>query len=92
MDKTQKIGLATMKVGMGKLYGLRISVGTDETLLEGRYLAKAIEIELSDEGREVLVFEPFPEDFTSKSFLVEDYATVLVSEYGPYFEYLGHVP
>lgn len=60
-----------MEVGMCELYGFGIMVGAEKALLEGRYLAEAIEIELPDEGRKVLVFEPFPQDLASKPFLIE---------------------
>ena len=81
-----------MKVGMGELYSVGIVVGAEKALLEGRYLAEAIEVELSDEGRKVLVLEPFPEDLAGESFLIEDWATVLVSECGSQLECLGHAP
>ena len=56
---------------MRELYSLGIVVGAEKALLEGRYLAEAVEIELPDEGRKVTVLEPFPKDLVGKSFLIE---------------------
>lgn len=56
---------------MRELYSLGIVVGAEKALLEGRYLAEAVEIELPDEGGKVAVLEPFPKDLVGKSFLIE---------------------
>ena len=60
-----------MEVGMRELYGLGVVIRTNEALLEGGYLAETVEVELADEGREVLVLEPFAQDLTREPLLVE---------------------
>ena len=60
-----------MEVGMRELYGLGVVIRTNEALLEGGYLAETVEVELADEGREVLVLEPLSQDLTRKPLLVE---------------------
>ena len=70
LDKSEQVGLTSMEVGMCKLDGFSGVGGAHKALLEGRDLAETVEIELTDKGREVLVFEPFSQNFPGKSFVV----------------------
>ena len=58
---------------MRELYSLGIVVGAEKALLEGRYLAEAVEIELPDEGGELLVFEPLAQNLAGESLMIEDW-------------------
>ena len=70
LNEVQEVWLTLVKVGMGKLNGVMVVISTNEALLEGRYLAEAVEVELTNEGREVLMFEPFAKYFLRKPFVV----------------------
>ena len=72
--ETQQVWLTTQKVWMFKVPEFGVRVGTEDTLLEMRDLAKAVHVELADKGAKVLVLEPTPENFTRESFLVENWS------------------
>ena len=72
LDQGKEVRLAAVEVRVCELSSLGILVGAHEALLEGRDLAEAIEVELTDERGEVLVLEPFTEDFAGKLLLVKD--------------------
>ena len=61
-----------MEVGVRELYGLGVVIRTNEALLEGGYLAETVEVELADEGREVLVLEPLSKNLTREALLIVD--------------------
>ena len=72
MDEGKQIRLTSVEVLMRELDSLIGTVSTDDALVEGGDLAKTVEVQLTDEGREVLVLEPFPKDFTSKLLVIID--------------------
>lgn len=77
LDESEKVGLAAVKVRVCELDGVNVHLVSESTLLESGDLAKAIEVELTNEGGKVLMLEPLSKELTREPFLIQDCTTTV---------------
>lgn len=81
LDEAQKIWLSAMEVRMLEVPGFCIAVTSEDSLLQMRNLVEAIHIQLTHEGRKLLMLEPTAEDFSRKAFMIENYDRISYFEF-----------
>jgi hypothetical protein len=69
-----------MKIRMLKVPKLSFGIAFQDALLEVRYLAKSVHVQLTNERREIAMFEKSWEDIICKALLLIDYGWISVCE------------
>ena len=71
LDKAQHIGMISPEVRVLELMSLYFRITLQDTLLEMLNLVETVHVELTDEGRPFVVFEPFGDNLPREAFVVQ---------------------
>lgn len=72
LDKTQHIRVISPEVGMFELVGFYFGITLQDALLEMLNLVETVHVQLTDERRPFVVFEPFGDDLSCEAFVIQD--------------------
>ena len=72
LDQTKQIGMVSPEVRVLELMSLYFRITLQDALLEVLNLVETVHVQLTDERGPFVVFEPFGDDLSCETFVVQD--------------------